>query len=140
MLADRPEVAHAFDESGIDAYRLRSVLKAAQAWSESLRVGSEAASALTELAERVELSRDGIRTSLKVPVSAVEAPDGLPSSHITLAQFIPMQMKRRGVEMRLVLEGTSRTGRIDLPLLKAARGPRPQMVGRLNRGAGTFSR
>lgn len=30
-----------------------------------------------------------------------------------------MQVKRRGIEMRMVLEGDSTPGRVDLPLLKA---------------------
>lgn len=119
MLADRDAIARASEDSGIDANRLPSVLKSAQGWIESLRAGSDAASPLAELAERVELSREGIRVSLKLPISAVEERDGTRSSHIALAKFIPMQMKRRGIEMRLVLEGDSGPSQIDLPLLKA---------------------
>ena len=38
---------------------------------------------------------------------------------IFLSRLLPMQMKRRGVEMRMVLEGDSTPSRVDLPLLKA---------------------
>ena len=38
---------------------------------------------------------------------------------VALNKFVPMQMKRRGVEMRLVLEGDSAPSRVSLPLLKA---------------------
>jgi site-specific DNA recombinase len=36
-----------------------------------------------------------------------------------LSRLVPMQMKRRGVEMRIVLEGESNPVPVDLPLLKA---------------------
>jgi hypothetical protein len=39
--------------------------------------------------------------------------------HLALTRFVPMQMKRRGVEMRIVLEGDSSPSQIDLPLFKA---------------------
>jgi hypothetical protein len=38
--------------------------------------------------------------------------------HISLSKFVPMQMKRRGVEMRIVLEGDATPSRVDLPLLR----------------------
>jgi site-specific DNA recombinase len=44
---------------------------------------------------------------------------GAPTSHIALTKFVPLQMKRRGVEIRIVLEGDSNPSRIDLPLVKA---------------------
>ncbi len=119
MLADRGALAQASEESGIDANRLPSVLKSAQGSIERLRAGSEAATVLAELTERVDLSRDGIRVSLKLPVSDGEERDRMRSSHIAFAKFVPMQMKKRGVELRMVLEGASAPSRIDLPLLRA---------------------
>jgi hypothetical protein len=94
-------------------------LNSAQRWLERLRAGSEAVSAIAELAERVKLCRSGLRISLKLPISAVEEPGATASSQIALAKFIPMQIRRRGIEMRLVLDGDSSPSRIDLPLLKA---------------------
>jgi hypothetical protein len=67
----------------------------------------------------VELRRDGIRVALKLAIPGAEQDDGTTASHLSLNRFVPMQMKRRGVEMRLVLEGDSTTNRVDLPLLKA---------------------
>jgi DNA invertase Pin-like site-specific DNA recombinase len=119
MLGDRDAIAQACEESGVETNRLPSVLKSAQALIDRLRIRSEAASALAELAERVELSRGGIRVSLKLLLSAVAGGGSSPSSHLALTRFIPMQMKRRGIEMRMVLEGDPRPSRIDLPLLKA---------------------
>ena len=100
-------------------HRLPSVLKSAQAWSERLRVEREAAAALADLIERTDLSRDGIRVTLKVPIPPAEEQKAAPPLHIVLTKFVPMQMKRRGVEMRMVLEGDATAVRVDLPLLKA---------------------
>ena len=119
ILADRDAIAQAVEESGSDAHRLPAVLKSAQAWSERLRTKREAAAALADLIERTDLSRDGIRVTLKVPIPPAEEQKGAPPRHIVLTRFVPMQMKRRGVEMRMVLEGDATAVRVDLPLLKA---------------------
>ena len=68
MLGDRAAIALALEESGTDPNRLKTVLKSAQAWIERLQSETEAASALSELTERVELSREGFRLSLKLPL------------------------------------------------------------------------
>jgi DNA invertase Pin-like site-specific DNA recombinase len=119
ILCDRGAIAQALEESGIDMQRLRSVLESAQTWMERLRSGSEAASALQEIIERVELRGDGIQVALKAPISQGEQDDGTATRQLAFTRFVPMRMKRRGVEMRLVLEGESTPARVDLPLLKA---------------------
>ena len=85
--------------------------------------------ALGEVAERVELGREGVKLSLKLRLFPAEAPNGATPDHLTLVKFVPIQMKRRGIEMRMVLEGDATPARVDLPLLKAvarARGwPQP---------------
>jgi hypothetical protein len=119
MLSDRGTIAQVAEEAGIGANHLPSVLKAAKGWIERLRSDSETVSALTDVIERLELSGDGIRVALKLPIFTGEEASGALPSHIALTKFVPMQIKRRGVEMRMVLEGNSNPSRIDLPLLKA---------------------
>jgi site-specific DNA recombinase len=119
MLSDRAAIAQAAEQDGIAANRLPSVLKFAETWIERLRSDSETASALVEIIERLELSGDGIRVALKLPIFPADERGGALPSHIVLTKFVSMQMKRRGVEMRMVLEGDSNPSRIDLPLLKA---------------------
>ncbi|MGH7878691.1 MAG: hypothetical protein ACREQD_04275, partial [Candidatus Binataceae bacterium] len=118
ILSDRAAIANAADECGIDASHLPSLLKLAQDWLERLKSESDAAAALAELTEPVELNRDGIRISLHLPITANESPDRSPSAQVRVTRFVPLQMKRRGGETRLVLAG-DRGGPIDLPLLKA---------------------
>jgi site-specific DNA recombinase len=57
MIADSNEIARVSEEAGIDAERLPSLLRSAQGWIERLRAEREAAPALSELVERVALSR-----------------------------------------------------------------------------------
>jgi site-specific DNA recombinase len=80
---------------------------------------ADPASALSELAERVELRGEGFQISLRLPVASSGAGDGPTSDHILLRNFVPSEMKRRGVEMKMVLEDDKTCSPVDLPLLKA---------------------
>ena len=119
ILSDRAALALALEESGTDPDRLKPFLESAQAWIERLRSETEGGSALSELTERVELSREGFRLTLKLPLLPAETGSRAPTDHLSLKKLLPMQVKRRGVEMRMVLEGDSAPSRVDLPLLKA---------------------
>jgi site-specific DNA recombinase len=118
MLADRAAISLALEQSAIADDQLESILKSAERWTERLRRG-DAPLALTEITERVELSREGLQLSLKLPVPSTEAVDDPTSDHLSLANFIPLKMKRRGVETKIVLEGDKTLSHVDLPLLKA---------------------
>jgi len=119
MLTDRVALTQAVEEARLDATRLPSILKSARAWVERLRSAEETAGALADLTERVELKSDGIQVSLRLPLPPNQQEKGLPPGHIALSKFVPLQLKRRGVELRMVLAGDSAPGPIDLPLLKA---------------------
>jgi site-specific DNA recombinase len=119
VLGDRPAIAVALEASGVDPNRLPSVLKSAHGWIERLASRSEAAAALDELIERVQLNRESLHFSLKLPLALTEPDDGASPVNLLLSRLVPMQMKRRGVEMWIVLQGDSNSVRVDLPLLKA---------------------
>jgi len=120
ILSDRAAIAGAIEELNIDANRLPSIFKVAEAWIQSLRSEAEAASALTRLIERVGLKKDGIQISIKLPISSDEGRDVATPNEPALSRFVPMRMKRRGVEMRLIIDGDAASlARIDLPLLDA---------------------
>ncbi len=119
MLADRNEIARACENADIDAERLPSILRSTQSWIARLCTKNEASSPLAELVGRVALSRDGIQVALKLALLATNDRNSAKLNHLGLTRFVPMRMKRRGIELRLVLEGDRSPGRIDLPLLKA---------------------
>jgi len=75
---------------------------------------------LAALIERVELKPDGMRLWFRVAIPIVGGSIGADISGSILNRFIPMQMKRRGVELRLVLDSPdARTSTPDPALLKA---------------------
>jgi hypothetical protein len=119
VLADSPALALALEQSGLEPHRLPSVLKAAHVWVERLASKSEALAALGELVERVQLSRDSLRLALKLPLAPTEPSDLTSPVSLPLSRLVPMLMKRRGNETRVMLEGCSTPNRVDLPLLKA---------------------
>jgi len=120
ILSDRAAIAGAIEELNIDANRLPSIFKVAEAWIQSLLSEAEAVSALTRLIERVGLKKDGIQISIKLPISSDEGRDVATPNEPALSRFVPMRMKRRGVEMRLIIDGDAASlARIDLPLLDA---------------------
>jgi len=118
ILDDRAGIALAFEASNRDD-QLPTVLRSAQAWAERLRSTTETASALAELTERVELGREGVNLSLQLPFSSLGTANTEARDRLALNQFVPMEMKRRGVEQRIVLGGTSATTEVYQPLLKA---------------------
>jgi site-specific DNA recombinase len=87
---------------------------------------AEVADHLRNLVARVQLESGGIRVSLNLKRLIAEPIDTQDSASLTMTRFIPMEMKRRGVELCLVIEGeTSAAKRPDPSLLKAiARGHR----------------
>jgi hypothetical protein len=117
-LDDQQTLAAAIEETGLDSSRITPLLKSAAAWS--ARLQSEQDNALSALIDRVELYRNGMRLSLKLPLSnaASGAPDG--SSHLSIKRRVSMQIRRRGVELRLVINGGARaSSKTDQSLLKA---------------------
>src|SRR6266853_275093 len=90
---------------GASVPSMPSTFKVAEAWIHSLRSEAEAASALTRLIERVGLKKDGIQISIKLPISSDEGRDVAIPNEPALSRFVPMRMKQRGVEMRLIIDG-----------------------------------
>jgi site-specific DNA recombinase len=119
MLGDRVAIAIALEESDIDADYLPLALKSAQLSIERVRSGSEVASALAELVDRVELGREGVKVSLKLPLRPAKAGGASMAKLLSLTKFARMEIRRRGVETKFVLEGDQTASRVDLPLLKA---------------------
>jgi len=118
MLTDRAAIVAAVEAAGIDARHLPSVFTAAQEWSARLRTPTHTAPALAQLSERVALQRDGIEVALTLPFATGEEGTAAVMG-LGLTRCVPMRMRRRGVEMRLVLDGTAPPSRVDRPLLAA---------------------
>jgi len=126
MLGDLPAIATVLQEAGVPIGDLQSALDTAETKSKQLALDSEVADNLRELIDRVQLESGGIRVALNLKRLIAEPIDTRDSARLTMTQFIPIEIKRRGVELSLVIEGeTSAAKRPDPSLLKAiARGHR----------------
>jgi site-specific DNA recombinase len=120
ILNDQGAIATAVHASGLPAHRLPSIFLEAEAWSKRLRSEVDAEAALKALVERVDLTDSSVRLALKIPISIADAEPSANADELSVARLVPIQIRRRGVEMRLVIEGSGASAaRADLALLKA---------------------
>ena len=105
MLHDDKAITTVLQESNIEAHRIPAVITAAG------KIKPDAAGIIDRFVQRAEMRQDGIRLTLSL--------SSLIASRETMiiTRDIPMQMKRRGVEMRLVIGGAG-PARVDHTLLK----------------------
>jgi hypothetical protein len=124
MLRDEAAIANAALASGLAERQLSSLFARAAAWMKRLQSELEVGAALSALVERVDLLDSGIHVSLKLPVSITEEQHGANATELTITRVFPMQIKRRGLEMRLVIQGSRASAPlVDPALMKAiARG------------------
>jgi len=115
ILEDRPGIATELEHLDCNAFQMKSALEAASSWSSRVRSETEATGALAVLVDRVDLSADGIRLSIKLPLESAEIAHA--ATHLSLVRKIPMQMRRRGVEMKLVIGGDRELSRGNDPAL-----------------------
>ena len=117
ILEDRPGIATELEHLDCDAIQMKSALEAASSWSSRVRSETEATGALAVLVDRVDLKADGIRLSIKLPLEPAENRMAHAATHLSLVRMIPMQMRRRGVEMKLVIGGDRELSRGNDPAL-----------------------
>jgi len=118
MLSDRAGLLEALEKSGIDSSDLRATLESTSNLLRQLQI--EAGSAcLTDVIDRVHLRDDGISVTLKIQVPCSR--EGVRTNSIfNLSRFLPLRMKRRGVETRIIMtEGDDLPRKVDPALLKA---------------------
>jgi site-specific DNA recombinase len=120
MLDDESSVLEAAQKTTHDSDRIERVLHAACSWSRLLQSEAEQTSAIAALVDRVELKSDGIRVSIKLPIAGAEKSRAQVPDQVAIARSFSMQLKRRGVELRLIVGDRHRSAAIvDLSLLKA---------------------
>jgi site-specific DNA recombinase len=119
VLDDRAAILADIEQSASNMRQIKSILDDAGAWSGRLRSEAEAAPALELLISRVELRDDGIRLSISLPMGPSDKLAGRGPTHLNLTRLIPMQMRRRGIEMKFIINGNSKASqRTDPALLK----------------------
>lgn len=118
FLDDRAAVLAALQESGIETPEIMDVLKLAEVLSRRLTSETGGADTLTEITDKVQLTAGGLRVGLKISVPKIGNESSVKALRVT--RLVSLKMKRRGVEMRIVLGGYSDMARkADPALLKA---------------------
>ena len=123
MLSDRGALASTLKACGLAAGELKHALEAVDSKVKTFEeIGSDTAGTIIE---RVELKRDGMQITLNLRALLPTEPTSDGGANLRMTRVVPMQMKRRGVETRLVIPGGEAVpvSRTDPALLRAlARG------------------
>jgi len=123
ILNDQVAIATTLQEDGASSGEIDSVLKAAEVKNALLESGPKAAPTIAELVKRVDIRKNGIEISMNLESLLPADSMVRRAAFLKFTRFVPIQMKRRGVAMRLVIGGGVSTRKTDPTLLKAvARG------------------
>jgi site-specific DNA recombinase len=116
ILADQAALVLGIQDSSEDVENVEQILGVASNWRERLGDEGEAPAALAELIKEVQLTESGLRITVSITVGSIGAGQ---SDGISLSHFVPMTIRRRGVELRLILDGKTDEARVDPALVKA---------------------
>lgn len=121
LLKDYAEIGAVLHEAGCSAPDLVGALKSIDAHRLRLESDGEIAKAIAHAIQRIDLRRDGFELTLDLKpllVDQLSVPDG---ARLKIKHLVPLQLRRRGVELRLVMQGEAadRSSKIDPLLLKA---------------------
>jgi site-specific DNA recombinase len=119
ILDDKPAVLDALQVAGMGDIEINPVFKLVAECRERLLAERERSTVLVELVEKAILTDEGIRLALNIPVPCGGS-DRTPLRKVLhLVGFVPLKVKRRGVEMRLIINGGDEPRKPDPALLKA---------------------
>ena len=119
ILSDRAGLQEALEKSGFDSPDIRATHESAASLLRRLEKPADAAECTSQVLSRAELHDDGILVTLSIEVPCSRA--GVrTTSELSLFRFVPLRMKRRGVETRIIMAtGDDLPRRVDPALLKA---------------------
>jgi hypothetical protein len=119
VLSDRAGLLEVLEKSGIDSPDVSATLESAASLFLRLENEADAAQCMGEVISRAELRADGISLTLRIEVPCTRA--GVrTTSTLNLPRFVPLKMRRRGVETRIIIAaGGDLPRKVDPALLKA---------------------
>jgi site-specific DNA recombinase len=119
ILDNNPAILEALKAAGIEDADVNRLFTSAVEWKERLTSEFDRSKVLAEIIERAILSDEGIRVGLKVPVPCATSNGIVVQKTIKLFRFVPLKIKRLGVETRLIINGGDQPRKPDPALLKA---------------------
>ena len=118
-LADRAGIAAVLEQAGLAPGELAAALGVADHHSQRLQSEAERAQVLSELIDRAELRASGLRLSLCLAPLVAQLATKADRAALMITRDLPLHIKRRGIEMRLVItDGSRSVTTIDPVLLK----------------------
>jgi len=119
IVSDRAGMLEVIEHTQLKSPDIRATLDSSMVLCRRLQDEADERTCLAEIIDRIELCDDGIRVALKLTVPCSQA--GVrTSSMVGLTRFVPLAMKRRGVETRMVFAANNQPPRgVDPALLKA---------------------
>src|SRR5271167_3453968 len=119
ILSDRAGLLEALEKSGIDSPDVRATLESTSNLLRQLQIEADSMDCLSDVIDRVHLRDDGISVALGIQIPCSRA--GVRTNSIlNLSRFVPLRMKRRGVETRIIMtQGEDLPRKVDPALLKA---------------------
>ena len=105
MLAEPGAVAAVLETAGLEPGKVPAALAIADRLRDDLGRDAARAEALAAVVNRIELSPIRLRVILSAAALMPANPDATDAPEAVLIRDVPLRIKRRGVEMRLVIEG-----------------------------------
>jgi site-specific DNA recombinase len=119
ILDDKAAILETLQVAGMKDADFNQVFTLVAEWRERLLAERERSTALVELVEKAVLTDEGIRLGLNIS-DLSGARGGAPLCKVLhLFRFVPLKVKRRGVEMRLIINRGDEPRKPDPALLKA---------------------
>ena len=100
ILHDKAAILEALQGAGMGDTDVNQVFTLADEWRERLLSEMDRSTALVELVEKAVLTDEGIRLGLNIPVPRGRSDGAALRKVLHLVRFVPLKVKRRGVEMR----------------------------------------
>jgi DNA invertase Pin-like site-specific DNA recombinase len=119
ILDDKAAILEAVQVAGMGDADINPIFGLVAEWTERLLAERERSKALVELVEKAVLTDEGIRLGLNIPVLSGGPGSTSSPKVLHLFRFVPLKVKRRGVEMRLIINGGDEPRKPDPALLKA---------------------
>ncbi|MGO9450813.1 MAG: recombinase family protein [Candidatus Binataceae bacterium] len=126
VLKDRSAIGTLLLDTGFSSLDLVRALESIDEHRAHLESERDSTAGVEGAINRIDLKKDGLQITLDLTPLLADQFDDRSGAHLTITRFVPLRLKRRGVELRIVIDGNvASASAVDLPLLKAiARGHR----------------
>ena len=117
VLAEPGAIAVVLEKAGLEPEKVPAALAMAGRFRDALGRDAARGEALAAVVNRIELSPIRLRVILSAAALAPSTREAIDPQEAVLVRDVPLRIKRRGVEMRLVIEGRSASPTTPDPVL-----------------------